>query len=53
MFVALDGKPAKTTWVRDVQLIGRGTAHESKNAGAKPLEFIIVAVREGTGPKIA
>ena len=36
----------KTTWKRgDVQFIGRGTAHESKNAGSKPVDFIIVAVK--------
>ena len=46
MSLALDGKPAKTSWARgEVQFIGRGTAHESKNAGAKPVDFIIVAVR--------
>ena len=46
MSLAIDGKPAKTSWARgDVQFIGRGTAHESKNAGAKPVDFIIVAVR--------
>lgn len=46
MSLALDGKPPKTTWARgDVQFIGRGTAHESKNTGGKPVEFIIVAVK--------
>jgi hypothetical protein len=44
--LAIDGKPAKTTWRRgDVQFIGRGVPHESKNAGAKPVDFIIVAIK--------
>jgi quercetin dioxygenase-like cupin family protein len=46
MMLALAGKPAKTTWARgDVAWIGRGTPHESKNTGGKPIEFVIVAVR--------
>ena len=46
MSLAIDGKPAKTTWSRgDVQFIGRGVPHESKNAGAKPVEFVIVAIK--------
>ena len=46
MSLAIDGKPAKTTWRRgDVQFIGRGVSHESKNAGAKPVDFIIVAIK--------
>jgi quercetin dioxygenase-like cupin family protein len=46
MSLAIDGKPAKTSWKRgDVQLIGRGVAHESKNGGPKPAEFVIVAIK--------
>jgi len=46
MSLAIDGKPAKTTWARgDVQFIGRGTPHEAKNAGGKPVDFIIVAIK--------
>ena len=46
MSLAIDGNPAKTSWKRgDVQLIGRGVAHESKNAGTTPVEFVIVAVK--------
>jgi hypothetical protein len=46
MSLAVDGKPAKTTWKRgDATFIGRGVAHESKNAGGKPVDFIIVAVK--------
>jgi hypothetical protein len=44
--LSIDGKPAKTTWVRgDVQLIGRGVSHETKNAGGKPVDFVIVAIK--------
>jgi quercetin dioxygenase-like cupin family protein len=44
--LAIDGKPAKTTWARgDVQFIGRGTPHESKNAGGKPVDMVIVGVK--------
>lgn len=44
--LSIDGKPAKTTWARgDVQFIGRGVPHESKNAGGKPVDFVIVAIK--------
>jgi hypothetical protein len=29
----------------DVQFIGRGVKHESKNAGGKPIDFIVIAIR--------
>jgi beta-alanine degradation protein BauB len=46
MSLAIDGKPAKTTWARgDVQFIGRGVAHEAKNASGKPIEFVIVSIK--------
>ena len=46
MALSLEGKPAKTSWARgDVQWIARGTPHESKNAGGKPVSFVIVAIR--------
>jgi oxalate decarboxylase/phosphoglucose isomerase-like protein (cupin superfamily) len=46
MSVAIDGKPAKTKWARgDVQFIDRGVAHESKNTGGKPVDFVIVAIK--------
>ena len=46
MSLAINGKPAKTTWARgDVQFIGRGVPHESKNTGSKPVDFVIVAVK--------
>lgn len=46
MSLALDGKPAKTSWKRgDVQFIGRGVAHESKNTGTKPVDFVIIVVK--------
>jgi len=46
MSLSVDGKPAKTTWARgDAQFIGRGVPHESKNAGGKPVDFIIIAIK--------
>lgn len=46
MSLAIDGKPARTKWARgDMQFVGRGVAHESKNTGGKPIDFIIVAIR--------
>jgi beta-alanine degradation protein BauB len=46
MSLAVDGKAPVTKWKRgDVQYIGRGVKHESKNAGGKPIEFAIVAIR--------
>jgi oxalate decarboxylase/phosphoglucose isomerase-like protein (cupin superfamily) len=44
--LSINGKPAKTSWARgDVQFIGRGVPHESKNIGGKPVDFIIVAIK--------
>ncbi len=44
--LALEGKPAKTTWARgDVQFIGRGVAHEAKNTGGKSGDTIIIAIK--------
>ena len=44
--LAIDGKPAKTSWVRgDAQLIGRGVPHESRNAGSGPADFVVVAIK--------
>jgi len=46
MALAVDGQPAKTTWKRgDAQFIGRGVAHESKNAGGKPVDMMIIAIK--------
>jgi len=46
MSLAIDGKPAKTTWARgDAQFVGRGVPHEAKNASGKPVDFIIVAIK--------
>jgi hypothetical protein len=46
MSLSIDGKPAKTSWARgDVQFIGRGVGHESKNTSGKPVDFVIVAVK--------
>ena len=44
--LAIDGKPAKTSWARgDVQFVGRGVAHEAKNTGGKPVDMMIVAIK--------
>jgi hypothetical protein len=46
MALSINGKPAKTKWARgDAQFIGRGMPHESKNAGGKPTDFVIVAIK--------
>lgn len=46
MWLSIDGKPAKTDWAAgDVQFIGRGVAHESKNASGKATEFVIVGIK--------
>jgi hypothetical protein len=44
--LAVDGKPAKTTWARgDAVFIGRGVAHEAKNTAGKPVDMVIVAIK--------
>jgi hypothetical protein len=46
MSLSVDGKPVRTSWARgDVQFIGRGVPHEAKNAGGKPVDFVIVAIK--------
>jgi oxalate decarboxylase/phosphoglucose isomerase-like protein (cupin superfamily) len=46
MSLSIDGKPAKTTWARgDVSFVGRGIAHQAKNAGGKPVDMVIVAIK--------
>ena len=46
MSLTVSGKPPITSWARgDVQFIPRGAAHESRNAGGKPVDFIIVAIK--------
>jgi uncharacterized RmlC-like cupin family protein len=46
MALSLDGKPAKTDWARgDVQFIGRGVPHGSKNTSGKPIEYVIVSIK--------
>jgi quercetin dioxygenase-like cupin family protein len=41
-----EGQPAKTNWVRgDVEFIGRGVKHETRNTGGKPLDFILIAIK--------
>ena len=44
--LAIDGKPAKTSWKRgDVSFIGRGVPHESKNTGTGAADVVIVAIK--------
>jgi quercetin dioxygenase-like cupin family protein len=44
--LAIDGKPAKTSWKRgDVSFIGRGVPHESKYSGTGPADIVIVAIK--------
>ena len=44
--LAIDRKPAKTTWARgDVVFIGRGVPHEAKNTGGKAADLLIVAIK--------
>jgi quercetin dioxygenase-like cupin family protein len=46
MSLAIEGKPAKTTWARgDAQFIGRGVAHEAKNTSGKPVDFVVVSIK--------
>ena len=46
MSLAIDGKPAKTTWARgDVVFVPRGVGHEAKNNSGKPVDFLIVAIK--------
>jgi quercetin dioxygenase-like cupin family protein len=46
MSLSVEGQPAKTSWARgDTMIIPRGAAHESKNVGGKPIDFIVVAIK--------
>ena len=46
MSLSIAGQPPKTTWSRgEAVFIGRGTAHEAKNIGGKPVDFIIVSIK--------
>jgi len=46
MSLSVAGQPAKTSWKRgEAVFIGRGVAHEAKNASGKPVEFIIVSIK--------
>ena len=46
MSLSVAGQPAKTSWTRgEAVFIPRGTAHEAKNTGGKPVDFIIVAIK--------
>jgi uncharacterized RmlC-like cupin family protein len=44
--LAIEGQPIVTKWKRgDVQFIGRGVKHESKNPTGKPIDLIIVGIK--------
>ena len=44
--LAIDGKPARTTWARgDVVFVGRGMAHEAKNLGGKQGSTVNVLIK--------
>lgn len=44
--LAIEGQPTVTKWKRgDVQFIGRGVKHESKNPTGKPIDLVIVGIR--------
>jgi quercetin dioxygenase-like cupin family protein len=44
--LALEGKPAKTSWTRgDVVLVGRGVAHEARNTGGKSADSVNIMIR--------
>jgi len=44
--LTVDGTLVKSTWARgDAQFIGRGVAHESRNASGAPVDFVLVAIR--------
>ena len=46
MSLAVDGSAPVTKWQRgDVQFIGRGVKHESKNPTGKPIDLIIVGIK--------
>jgi beta-alanine degradation protein BauB len=46
MALPVDGQPAKTKWARgDVQFIGCGVPHGSKNTSGKPIEYWIVSIK--------
>ncbi len=45
MSLSIDGK-AKTSWTRgEAVFVGRGSAHEARNTGGKPVDFIVVSIR--------
>jgi len=46
MSLSIGGKPARTKWARgDAEFIGRGVAHEAKNTGGKPFDFVIISIK--------
>jgi quercetin dioxygenase-like cupin family protein len=46
MSLSIAGKPARSKWARgDAEFIGRGVAHEAKNTGGKPFDFVIISIK--------
>ena len=46
MSLTIDGQKPKTSWTRgDVAFIGRGVAHEARNVGGTPVEFIVISIK--------
>jgi len=46
MSLSIAGKPVRTKWARgDAEFIGRGVAHEAKNTGGKPFDFVIISIK--------
>ena len=46
MSLSIAGKPARSKWARgDVEFIGRGVGHETKNNSGKPFDFVIVSIK--------
>ena len=46
MMLAVEGRPTVNKWQRgDVQFIGHGVKHESKNNSGKPVDVVIVALK--------
>jgi beta-alanine degradation protein BauB len=44
--LTVEGKPTRSKWQRgDVEFVGRGVKHESKNTGGKPVDYVIVGIK--------
>lgn len=43
--LTVDGQTTSQWKLGDARFIGRGVAHESKNTGGKPVEFVVVSIK--------